>query len=89
MLLALIMLLGMVPVSAAPAAADTYVSNVITPIPMDEPEPEEESDPFADLETEEDFLRERRELKAAKKLEKIARDKEKNRLQAAREKGER
>gem|GEM_PF-3504303 len=56
LLLALIMLLGMVPVSAAPAAADTYVSNVITPIPMDEPEPEEESDPFADLETEEDFL---------------------------------
>jgi hypothetical protein len=39
--------------------------------------------------TEENFLRERRELKAAKKLEKIARDKEKNRLQAAREKGER
>lgn len=56
LLLALIMLLGMVPVSAAPAAADTYVSNIITPIPMDEPEPEEESDPFADLETEEDFL---------------------------------
>lgn len=36
--------------------------------------------------TEEDFLRERRELKAAKKLERIARDKEKNRIQEAHEK---
>lgn len=39
--------------------------------------------------TEEDFLRERRALKAAKKLDRIARDKEKNRIQATRERGER
>ena len=39
--------------------------------------------------TEEDFLRERRALKAAKKLERIARDKEKNRMQATWDKSRR
>ena len=39
--------------------------------------------------TEEDFFRERRAQKAAKKLERIARDKEKNRMQAAWDKSRR